>query len=555
MRFFMEVILLVSCASGGEGGGPADAIFTGGMIHTVHPDRPRAEALAARGGRILAVGRAGEILVEHQGAKTRLIDLGGRCVVPGLIDAHAHFLGLGEIRRQIDGRSARSFERLLEMVREKVTRAKPGEWILGRGWDQSLWGEKEFPTHHRLSEVSPKHPVLLYRVAGHAALANRLALRLAGITGKTPNPPGGEILKDGNGQPTGILVDRAIGLIQRVIPERRAPLRELALEAQKACFRVGLTGIHDMGVSLEDAAALQKLAEEGVLKIRLYIALSGGNSIIETISRTPPRIGEGVTIRAVKLFLDGALGSRGAWLLEPYNDRPLDDAGRPYVGLRMVDPKFIRDATVAALRNGYQICVHAIGDRANREALNAYQEALEKVPARDHRLRIEHCQCMALEDIPRFARLGIIPSMQPSHATTDMRWAEDRLGKERLRGAYAWRRFLREGLRIAGGSDFPVEDENPLLGIYAAVTRRDPGGQPEGGWLPDQKMTREEALRAFTIDAARAAFEEGVKGSLEPGKYADFVVLSKDILSCSPREILATRVEMTVVGGEVVYRK
>jgi hypothetical protein len=337
---------------------------------------------------------------------------------------------------------------------------------------------------------------------------------------------------------------------------RGAPYEDLLLDAQTACVAVGLTGIHDMGVSPEEAGIARKLADAGKLKIRLYLALSGGKAAVDHFAEHKPVVHERVTFRSCKMYIDGAMGSRGAWLLEPYADKPTNDQGKPNVGLNVLDPKLIREVATAALKHGWQLCVHAIGDRGNREVLDAYEAAIRETGAKDHRLRIEHCQCVSPEDIPRFAKLGVIPSMQPTHATSDMRWAEDRVGPERVKGCYAWRRFLEAGSRIAGGSDFPVEGENPLLGFYAAVTRQDAEtGKPDGGWTPDQRMTREEALKCLTLDAAYAAFEEGVKGSIEAGKLADFVVLSKDILTCEPRDILKTEVELTVIGGETVYRR
>jgi len=550
MRFWAILALMILPNAEPQAGETADAIYIGGAVYTVDPSNPRAEAFAVKGGRFIAVGKSDDLLKAHRGPRTEVVDLKGRCVVPGLIDAHAHFASLGRLKRQLDARGAKSFEEMVALAKARAAKAAPGEWILGGRWDHAAWGMKEFPTHHKLSEAIPDVPVLLSRVDGHAALANRKAMDLAGITRNTPDPAGGDILRDASGEATGIFVDNAVDLVRRAIPVRAASLEPVALDAQAACLKVGLTGVHDMGVSPEEADEYTSLSDSGKLKIRLYLALSGHKSIAATLAARKPVVGERVTVRAVKLYLDGAMGSRGAWLLQPYSDQPVNDKGEPNTGLRVEDPAVLRSVAAAAVRHGYQVCVHAIGDRANREALDAFEAA----GAKDARFRIEHAQCVAPADIPRFAKLGVIASMQPTHATSDMRWAEERVGKERLKGCYAWRRLLDSGARLAGGSDFPVEGENPLLGFYAAVTRQDAEGKPEGGWIPDQRLTRAEALRLFTLDAAFAAFEESVKGSIAPGKYADFVILSADIMMVPAADILKAEVERTVIGGESVYQ-
>ncbi len=546
------VLLLVSCGSVPTQES-ADAIYTNGVIYTADGAFSTAEAIAIRGGRILAVGRTADLL-KHRGDATKVVDLAGACVVPGLIDAHAHFASLGSLKRNIDARKTKSYAELIDLVKARAAKAAEGEWMLGGRWDNASWGMKELPTHHELSKAVPDVPVLLSRVDGHAALANAKAMALAGITRDTKDPSGGDVVMGADGEPTGIFVDNAMALVRRAVKGRGAPLEELLMDAQAACFRVGLTGIHDMGVGPDEAELMKKLAAAGQLKMRVYLALSGGAGSIDYFAAHKPSVGERVTFRSCKMYIDGSMGAGSAWLLAPYADKPVNDQGKPNVGLNVVDPKLIARVALAALQNGWQLCVHAIGDRGNREVLDAYEAAIQETGAKDHRLRIEHCQCVALEDIPRFAKLGVIPSMQPTHATSDMRWAEERVGKERLKGCYAWRRFIEAGSRIAGGSDFPVEGEDPLLGFYAAVTRQDESGKPEGGWTKDQVMTRQEALRAFTIDAAFAAFEEKVKGSLEPGKFGDFVVFDKDLMKCEANEILKAKVMMTVIGGEVVYR-
>jgi hypothetical protein len=375
---------------------------------------------------------------------------------------------------------------------------------------------------------------------------------IAGITRDTPDPPGGDILRDAAGDATGIFVDNAVELVRRSIPPRAVPFEAAAMDAQEACLRVGLVGVHDMGVSFDEVHAYERLAAAGKLKVRLYLALNDEAHLADTLAQfKPDATGDRVTIRAVKLYQDGAMGSRGALLLEPYSDKPVNDKGEPNVGLRVGDNAHLKAVAVAAAKHGWQVCIHAIGDRANREVLDAFEAA----GAKDARFRIEHAQCLSPADIPRFAKLGVIASMQPTHCTSDMRWAEDRVGKERVKGCYAWRSLLDAGARLAGGSDFPVESENPLLGFIAAVTRQDEKGMPEGGWLPAQRLTREEALRLFTLDAAYAAFEEQVRGTLSVGKYADFVILSGDLMKVADADLWNLRVERTVIGGETVYAR
>jgi predicted amidohydrolase YtcJ len=542
---------LASSGPGGKQAETADAIWLGGTVYTVDARSPRAEALALRGGRILAVGSRDEVR-KLAGPSTRVHDLAGRCVTPGLIDCHVHMSGLGSLDLgRIDLQGARSLAEVARMVREAAARAPPGEWILGGRWDQSLWGEKEFPTHQVLSEASPANPVWLDRVDGHMGLANRKAMEIAGIDRSAADPPGGEVLRDARGEPTGLFVDNAMALVERHVPGGRRSAIELILAAQERCLRAGLTGVHDAGIGPAEIEAYEKLAADGRLKLRVH-AMAHGSLGPEWFRSHRPRTGVRFSLRAVKLMADGAMGSRGAWLLEPYSDRPRDAAGSPYTGLPVQEPGFIREVARACLENGWQACTHAIGDRAIRETLDAYEEVLRAAPGRDHRFRIEHAQNPQPADIPRFARLGVIASMQPGHATSDMRWAEARVGPERVKTAYAWRQFLRAGCRVAFGSDFPVEDENPLLGIHAAVTRQDRAGNPAGGWFPEERLTREEALRLFTIEAARASFEERDKGSLEPGKLADFVVWTHDIAACEPRELLQASPHAVVIGGDVV---
>jgi len=546
--------LLLACGAPAAGAEAPDVVFTGGNVHTLNAACAHAEALAVRGGRIVAVGTDREVLA-LAGAGTRRVPLGGLTVVPGLIDAHGHMAGLGALRcGREDLLETASFDELLRRIESRVRRARPGEWILGSRWDQANWGQKELPTHERLSALSPANPVLLWRVDGHAALANRRALELAGIGRDTPNPPGGEIVKGPDGEPTGMLIDAAQGPVLRQVRAPAASLREQIEAAQEACLAAGLTGVHDAGIGDAEIALYRKLCDEGRLKLRIYgmVSVGTGPAAADYLARNRPLVGYGdgrFTLRAVKCFADGALGSRGAWLLAPYSDRP------GHAGLSTQKPGELAALAAAAADGGWQVCTHAIGDRANREVLDAYERVLKGRAGGELRFRVEHAQVIDPGDLPRFARLGLVPSMQPTHATSDMRWAADRLGEARLAGAYAWATLANSGAHLAFGSDFPVESERPLRGFHAAVTRQDRRGEPAGGWCPAERLSREEALRAFTVGAARAAFEEALKGTLESGKYADFVVLSRDILSCEPAELLTTEVVMTVIGGEVVFRR
>jgi predicted amidohydrolase YtcJ len=491
------------------------------------------------------------------------VDLSGRVVIPGLIDSHAHLLNLGEFLEQVDLVGTRSYDEVLERVARRVASSDPGTWIFGRGWDQNDWEAREFPERPALDALSPRNPVVLTRVDGHAVLVNGPALAAAGIDRNTPEPEGGEILRDAAGEPTGILVDNATLLVENVAP---APgpedLRRMLAAATRHCLALGLTGVHDagLGYAADDEGAragyptwdvMREMADSGELGLRVYGMLGGQPLPPEAYLRRPPEIGRAdgmLTVRTVKLYADGALGSRGAALLEDYTDRP------GHRGLLLTDPARIEETVRQAVDAGYQVGVHAIGDRANRVVLDVYERVLAEHPGEDLRLRIEHAQVIAPADIPRFAALGVIPAMQPTHATSDMYWAEERLGRERLAGAYAWRSLLDAGVpHLPLGSDFPVESANPFWGWYAAVTRQDAEGQPPGGWLPGQRLGREEALRGFTLDAAYAAFQEDDLGSLSPGKLADFLVLDRDPLTVPAGELRDTRVLETWVGGRRAF--
>ncbi len=534
---------------------PADLIVVNGNVYTLDAHRPRAEALACRDGRLAAVGSNADMSV-HRGERTRVLDLAGQTVLPGLIDAHGHVLGLGSFALgRIDLSAARSFDEVVALVSDKARRTPAGQWILGGRWDHESWPQRVLPTHAALSRAVPDHPVWITRVDGHAGLANALALQRAGITRETPEPAGGEILRDERGEPTGLLIDNAMDLLARHIDQPPADTAELIRKAQAVCLSMGLTGVHDAGVSPAEVQAYAALERSGELKLRIY-AMIHGEQAQRYFEDNGLRIGDRLTVRACKLYADGAMGSRGAWLLSPYSDRPVDEDGRAFTGLAVMPPDFIRAVAQDALARGYQVCTHAIGDRGNRETLDAYAAAFsaaQQTASAERRFRIEHAQLLAPEDIGRFARLGVIASMQPTHCTSDMRWVEARVGDDRARGAYAWSSLLRRGAVVAGGSDFPVESPNPLLGLYAAVTRQNLEAQPTGGWHPEERLTREEALRLFTIDAAYAAFEETLKGSLEKGKLADFVVLDRDVMRCAAADIPGTKVVQTIIAGAVVF--
>lgn len=539
---------------------PPDLILHNAVVHTVDPARPRAGAVAIDDGRFVAVGESAEILASA-GPETEIVDLRGMTVLPGLIDAHGHLAGLGQLGLGVvDLSGTRSYREVIELVAARAAESEPGTWIIGRGWDHESWPDRQLPHHDPLTAASPHHPVWLSRVDGHAGLANRAALELAGIDDHTTSPAGGEILRDESGRPTGVLVDNAESLIERAIPASVAgDPRAIVLEAQQRCFEVGLTGVHDMGVHPATIDLYRAMADAGELKLRVS-AMLPANVALRHMAAHDPIDHPVVTARGVKLYMDGAMGSRGAWLLEPYADRPTGPDGEPYTGLAVSDAAFVEAVARLALERGYQVCTHAIGDRANREALDAYERAAASrgpdgpEALRAARFRIEHAQLLADADIPRFASMGVIPSMQPTHCTSDMRWVEDRVGRERARGAYAWRRLLDAGSRIAGGSDFPVESHNPFLGLHAAATRRNLEGDPPGGWRPEERMTREEALRGMTIDAAHASFHESTRGSITPGKLADLIVIDRDLMTCPEGDIPKIRVLMTIVGGEVVHR-
>ena len=521
----------------------ADLVVVNARIYTVNPTQPTASALAVKGGRLLAVG---DDVSAYVNAATKRIDAKGATIIPGLIDAHVHMRGLGDSLEILDLRSTRSPQEAAGLVRTAAGQRTKGEWIRGRAWDQTEYPGKEFPSKEVLDRAAPDHPVYLTRVDGHAAWVNQKALDLADVNSATKDPDGGKIIRDAKGAPTGILIDRAQNLVRSRIPAAtQEQVRRLISRAVKECARLGLTGVHDAGVGQEDLLAYRSLEQSKELTLRVYAMIGGEGALWREYLKKGPEIGEVLTVRSIKLVADGALGSRGAALLEPYSDEPNN------AGLLILKEEDIRRVARDAVARGFQVNTHAIGDRANRVTLQAYGSVL--IGKNNRRFRIEHSQIVAMPDFELFRRASVIASIQATHATSDMRWAESRIGPARVKGAYAWRKFLDMGIPIANGSDFPVENANPLWGVYSSVTRQDHAGSPAGGWYPDQKLTRAEALKSFTLDAAFAAFEEKQKGSLEAGKLADFVMLSSDIMRVPPAEILKTKVLMTVVGGAVVY--
>jgi predicted amidohydrolase YtcJ len=524
-------------------------VLTAGRIHTMDPANPTATAMAWEdSGRLLVLGDRATVLDRYPDA--RRIDAAGATVIPGLIDAHAHVMGLGLALLRADLVGAANKTEVIARLREFERTLPPGAWLLGRGWDQNDWPEKAYPTAADLDAAFPERPVWLERIDGHAGWANSTAMRaVTRELGGDWQPDGGRILRAG-GKPTGVFIDTAVTLVEAAVPPPDASVRAGALKrALAAAAAVGLTGVHDMGVSLGDLALYQQFADAGKLSMRVTAYADGDGAALAALCRTGSYAhGSGrLRMSGVKLFVDGALGSRGAALLADYHD----ELGQR--GLLVTEPAALEAAMVKARDCGVQVATHAIGDRGNRIVLDVYARVLGGNAA-SRRWRIEHAQIVALEDIPRFAGQHVIASMQPIHATSDGPWVEARVGKEGLPGAYAWRRFLDAGTKLAFGSDFPVESVDPRLGLYAAITREDLAGKPPGGWLPDQKLSAAEALRGFTSDAAFAGFAESEVGRLAPGLRADFVVLEGDPLTVSPRAIPDLRVRSTWLDGQPVYR-
>ena len=534
---------------------PADRVFTNAVIYTADSANPKAEAVAVRGGKIVFVGSAADVR-KYEASNTEVIDLGGKTLLPGMVDSHVHLSGIGQREMILNLEGSKSLDEMVARVKEHVDRAGPGAWVVGLNWIETPWNPRRFPTRQDLDKVSPNNPVFLSRSDGHAGVANSVAIRLAGVTRATKPPTGGDILKDATGEPTGMFIDHAQGLIYAKIPPPTEGQQDSAyILGVDRELMLGWTQVQDAGVSWEDVVRVRRLYQEGKIKLRVYAAIGGPSPSSDSLLAHGPSIGEfdgRYTVRTIKSVLDGALGSRGALLLKPYSDAPTQ-------GLLTTDLEKFRPMLREALRKGIQVEVHAIGDSANRLLLNEFEAAFNDVPrgeqrkVNDPRWRDEHTQIVDPSDIPRFRKIGVIPSMQPSHAIGDLYFAPSRLGSDRLAGAYAWQSFLKDGNIVIGGSDAPVERGEPMIEFYAAVARRSITGDQTADWHPEQAMTRDQALRAFTIWPAYAAFEEDERGSVKVGKYADFTILDKDIMTIPEAEILATKNVMTVVNGEVVY--
>jgi len=541
---------------------PADLILINGKIVTVDERFPSAKWIAVQGDRIAALGSDPNGYKRHVGDRTEIVDLGGALAIPGLIESHGHFTGLGQSKTILDLTKARSWDDIVALVAEAARSAKPGDWILGRGWHQDKWDRapepnvEGLPFHDALSRVTPENPVLLEHASGHSALANAKAMELSKITAKTADPAGGKIIRDAKGNPIGAFLETAQGLLRSEAgqfspAEAEARARKLIDLASRECLVNGVTTFHDAGAGFSTVDLYKKMAEEGALPIRLYVMLSADSKTLAAKGLAYRMIGAAanhLTVRTIKRLMDGALGAHGAWLLEPYADLPGS------TGLNTESIEEMRATAKFAIENGFQLATHAIGDRGNRETLNIYEEAFKARPDKtDLRWRIEHAQHLNPADIPRFAKLGVIPAMQAIHCTSDAPWVLKRLGEKRAEeGAYVWRKLMDAGSKIAIGTDVPVEPIDPMANFFAAVTRRLKDGTT---FFPDQRMTRNEALRAYTINGAFAAFETGLKGSLAPGKLADITVLSRDILTCPEDDIPGTQVLYTIVGGKVLYHR
>src|SRR5258707_657498 len=535
---------------------PADLIFTNANVYTATDQQPRAEAVAVKMDRIVFVGSNAEAK-KYQGPNTRVVDLHGATVLPGMTDAHHHLEGVGFREMTLNLEGITNLQDFLAKVKSKVDQAKPGEWVTGRGWIETFWQPPVFPTRWDLDKVSPNNPVILQRADGHGTVVNSAALKIADITRDTPAPFGGEISKDKSGEPNGMLLDAARGLVAHHIPATSPSEAERAvvLGVQRD-VSLGWTQVQNPGGDYRDIAIYRKLFSDGKIKLRIYKVLSAPGKEAQRLLSEGPIIGaygNHLTVRALKFYADGSLGSRSAALLEPYSDAP-DTSG--FLTIKEED---LLPMLEAALRKGIQVETHAIGDLGNRFILDEYEKALKAVPASqrkiaDPRWRIEHSQIVNPLDIPRFKQLGIIPSMQASHAIGDLHFAPARLGIKRLEGAYAWNSFLKSGVVVPGGSDAPVERREPMIEFYAAGARKDIKGWSGEGRPPEEALTRDQALKMLTIWPAYAAFEEKLRGSIEVGKLADLTVLSADIMKIPEMDILKTHCLMTVIGGEVVYQ-
>jgi predicted amidohydrolase YtcJ len=569
---FLAAALLMG--AGSQQTEPADLVLRGGKILTLDTAQPEVQALAARNGAIVALGSNADV-ERFVGSTTQVIDLNEQLAIPGFIEGHGHFPGIGENKMNLDLMGTKSWDEIVQMVAQAVEKAKPGQWIIGRGWHQEKWTSapqpnvEGFPTHESLDKVSPNNPVILTHASGHASFANQKALELSGVTAQTRNPDGGEILKDANGKPTGLLRETASRLIKRgtgeptpTAEEREARHRRVLELADQEVIRKGITSFQDAGSTFDGAGALElvndtkRMIDDGKMHVRLWIMIREYNPETLAANRV---IGYGnnmMTVRAIKITADGALGSRGAWLLEPYSDLPESSVpvSTSRVGLPSVSMDAVRGRAQTAIEQGYQMCIHAIGDRANREVLNIYEETFKRNLKNGHALRwrIEHAQHLNPADIPRFGQLGVIASMQGVHCTSDAPWVIPRLGARRAEeGAYVWQKLMKSGAVVTNGTDAPVEDVDPIASYYSSVTRKAADGKVFFG---DQKMSRMEALRSYTLANAFAAFEEDIKGTLARGKLADITVLTKDITTIPDDQIKSAKVAYTIIGGKVVYK-
>ena len=550
------VFVLFGCESN-----KADLIIENGNIYTMNDLNPLIESVAVKNGKIIGVGSKHNIK-PFIGKKTKILDLKGSTMTPGLIEGHGHFMGLGYAKMRLDLSTVSNYDELVNMVSDAVSEAKPGEWILGRGWHQSKWDIKPldlvkgFQTHNKLSEISPNNPVWLKHASGHAAFGNAKAMEIAGITSETEFGFGGEIIKDLQGNPTGIFNERAQSIVNKYVESEGEGSSQQALQlAVQACLENGITSFQDAGSGTNSIKAMRRGLNDEKLRVRLYVMLTSGNpELLKDWYKKGPEIGTGndhLTIRSIKLNADGALGSRGAWLLDEYRDRP------GHFGMATQSMEYVYEVSKNGLVNGFQVNTHAIGDRANREVLDQYQKVFNEHPelAIDHRWRIEHAQHIDPLDIPRFGKMGVIPSIQGIHMSSDRPWAIDRLGAKRIiESAYVWRDLINSGSIIINGTDVPVEPINPIASIYASSTRQTLKGSPIGGYEPHQKMTRLEALKSYTINAAYGAFEENIKGSIEVGKYADFTVFSQNIITVPNNQLLNTKIQYTIISGKIEYK-
>lgn len=574
MKRLLHAVLLFAVISCGTKKTPADLIIKGGTIYTVNEHSPVVEAVAVTGDRITYAGDLSG-LRPFESESTKVIDLQGRTMTPGFIESHGHLMALGFNEMVLDLSQVRSYEELVGIVRDAVNRSTPGQWIIGRGWHQDKWDTKParivrgFPTHQLLSQVSPDNPVYLWHTSGHAALVNARAMQLAGVNQLSVEQlnknrgEGGEIIRDPEGNPTGVFNEQAMNLISQFIPPPTREINAKALQlAQQVCLENGITSFQDAGLSHNMVPQQQEVLDlyhefkkTGGLHVRMYLTLSGWDlPMVRKWFQKGPEIDDQhfLTIRAIKLNCDGALGSRGAWLLAPYSDQP-GATGMPTYSMDSV-----LEVSREALKNGFQVWAHAIGDRANHEILDRYEMAFKENPEKAHdcRFRIEHAQHLAPSDIPRFGKLGVIASMQAIHLSSDRPWAIERLGEKRIvEGAYKWQSLLKSGAVVINGTDVPVEPISPVACFFASVTRQTLKGMPPRGYEPAERMTREQALRSYTLDAAFGAFEEKIKGSVKAGKLADFTIFSQDIMKVPDADLLGTQVMMTIVGGKVLFEK